>query len=179
MVDYYGGKHMFKFLYNLIKDEIKRKEDITLYFKGGFIKLPEYGEHIIDNSLIYHSLGTPHFIPMAGVALYVFGTRKEKRIVVNDSFSSLPTWVQEAIIAHECGHIEVDNDFIQFGEEGYFDIELQCDLFAVERGYDMLGALLYLMTKHPSTFSYERLSNLSKATNTPLPFYIEKFLKYF
>lgn len=80
-----------------------------------------------------------------------FAFPTEREIYINTPMTKLPRIYANAIIAHEIGHIVLKHnpgatyamDNAMCKGQG-FDIELEADKYAQDRGYDMIGALHYL-----------------------------------
>lgn len=88
---------------------------------------------------------------LTGPAAFAFPTERE--IYINTAMAKMPRGYANAIMCHEIGHIVLEHrpgatyaaDNAACKGPG-FDIELEADAYAQDRGYDMLGALQWLMT---------------------------------
>ena len=102
-------------------------------------------------------------------AAFAFPTKRE--IYINTPMTKLPRIYANAIIAHEVGHIVLKHnpgatyaaDNAACKGQG-FEIELEADKYAQDRGYDMIGALHYLARNgyHGKTVE-TRIKALAKA----------------
>ena len=82
-------------------------------------------------------------------AAFAFPTERE--IYINTPMTKLPRIYANAVIAHEVGHIVLEhNPGVTYAADNAacrgqgFEIELEADKYAQDRGYDMIGALHYL-----------------------------------
>lgn len=100
-----------------------------------------------------------------------FAIPSKKEIYINTPMTKIPRGYANAIIAHEIGHILLEHDpgatyaADNAACKGHgFEIELEADKFAQDRGYDMIGALhhLYRHGYHGKTVEM-RLKALTKA----------------
>lgn len=161
-------KNIIGFFVNSIKSGIaqdKHLKSINIH-----LTLPYNGDRDInkirlDNSFCSHIGQMYPEVPFIFIQTYVDNLGEEfNKIIVNDSFYTLPTWIQDSFISHEFGHNHygIVKDVIPFSDQ-YFQLELECDLYAHEQGHNQLQALIDYMYMYPLTFNRNRLVNLAEA----------------
>ena len=90
-------------------------------------------------------------------------------IVINNKCNNLPKEYRDAIIAHELGHIKLghlDGDKIPSLRERHLEKEFEADMYAQQKGYDMVKVLELMKTiftdrKNLLEFD-KRIANLSQ-----------------
>ncbi len=162
---------MLKVIKNLLIDCQKYRNDTNIYLQPFFI--PHNNDFLENDKLLKDVLGIPADIPGIGVIYLNENKENFHKIVINKSFKNLPQWVQDALLAHEKGHIYYGIKNFDLYSKEYYEDELNCDLYSIEQGYDMYNALLYYMESHPILMSPNRIINLAKATNNSVPLYIK------
>lgn len=121
----------------------------------------EYASKIIRNrklvATLEHDIKVYHSDDYVGTVCgdlttaAAFALPADREIYINTPMTKLPRGLANAIIAHEVGHIVLkhtpgktyaaDNHACK----GHgFEIELEADKYAQDRGYDMIGALHHL-----------------------------------
>lgn len=113
----------------------------------------KYGDiHIYTScGAVATHVGVPSYIPMA----MAIGTSTDLAIVVNRKFDTLKEEYREAILAHEEGHIALDHieelasrSLVRrlvgtvYRDRRLLEIELEADLYALEKGLPIKDALL-------------------------------------
>ena len=90
-------------------------------------------------------------------------------IVINNKCNNLPKEYRDAVIAHELGHIKLghlDGDKIPSLRERHLEKEFEADMYAQQKGYDMVKVLELMKTiftdrKNLLEFD-KRIANLSQ-----------------
>ena len=90
-------------------------------------------------------------------------------IIINNKCNNLPKEYRDAVIAHELGHIKLghlDGDKIPSLRERHLEKEFEADMYAQQKGYDMVKVLELMKTiftdrKNLLEFD-KRIANLSQ-----------------
>ena len=70
-------------------------------------------------------------------------------IIINNKCNNLPKEYRDAVIAHELGHIKLghlDGDKIPSLRERHLEKEFEADMYAQQKGYDMVKVLELMKT---------------------------------
>lgn len=136
-----------------VKESINEAKELheirsKLYHTVDFLKIVSGYFVYVSDDMVYAGTLCKPTQPNAMVDM------RESKIYVNTAFTELPEYVQNAILAHEIGHIVLNHASTHYNKFTYplqakygfgagLQMELEADKYAADQGHDMKRVLEY------------------------------------